>query len=72
MQKRRVYYTPLQQTKKHHASLLSELFHDVRIEPTLQKLTGEQFEQRAANTLDEARLDEAARGLLAAVQIALF
>ena len=44
------------------ASLLSKLFHDVRIEPTLQKLTGEQFEQRAANTSDEARLDVAARG----------
>ena len=34
--------------------------HDVRIEQTLQKLTGEQFEQRAANASDEARLDLAA------------
>ena len=45
---------------------------DVRIEPTLQKLTGEQFEQRAANTSDEARLDVAARGFWAAGQIAFF
>ena len=37
------------------ASLLKEVCHDVRIEPTLQKLPGEQFEQRAANTSDEAR-----------------
>ena len=44
---------------------------DVRIEPTLQKLTGEQFEQRAANTSDEARLDVAAR-FWAAGQIAFF
>ena len=48
------------------------MFHDVRIEPTLQKLTGEQFEQRAANTSDEARLDVAARGFWAAGQIAFF
>ena len=27
------------------ARLLKEVCHDVRIEPTLQKLTGEQFEQ---------------------------
>ena len=46
--------------------------HDVRIEPTLQKLTDEQFEQRAANTSDEARLDVAARGFWAAGQIAFF
>ena len=54
------------------ASLLKELCHDVRFEPTLQKLTGEQFEQRAANTSDEARLDVAARGFWTAGQIALF
>ena len=54
------------------ASLLKEVCHDVRIEPTLQKLTREQFEQRAANTSDEARLDVAARGFWAAGQIAFF
>ena len=53
-------------------SLLKEVCHDVRIEPTLQKLTREQFEQRAANTSDEARLDVAARGFWAAGQIAFF
>ena len=54
------------------ASLLKEVCLDVRIEPTLQKLTGEQFKQRAANTLDEARLDVAARGFWVAGQIAFF
>ena len=52
--------------------LLKEVCHDVCIEPTLKKLTGEQFEQRAANTSDEARLDVAARGFWAAGQIAFF
>ena len=39
------------------ASLLKEVCRNVRIEPILQKLTGEQFEQRAANTSYEVRLD---------------
>ena len=54
------------------ASLLKEACHDVRIEPTLQKLTGEKFEQRTANTSDEARLDVAARVFWTAGQIAFF
>ena len=53
-------------------NLLKQVCHNVRVEPTLQKLTGEQFEQRAANTLDEARLDVAARGFWATGQIAFF
>ena len=63
MQKRRVYYTRHNRLRNITASLLREVCHDARIEPTLQKLTGEQFEQRAANTLDEeARLNVATRG----------
>ena len=54
------------------ASLLKEVCHDVRIEPTLQKLTGEQFEQRTTNTSDEARLAVATRGFWTAGQIAFF
>ena len=54
------------------ASLLKEVCHDVQIDPTLQKLTGEQLEQRAANTSDEARFDVAAREFWAAGQIAFF
>ena len=54
------------------SSLLKEVCHDIRIEPTLQKLTGEQFEQRTANTSDEARLDVAARGFWTASQITFF
>ena len=54
------------------ASLLMEVRHDIRIEPTLQKLTGEQFEQKAVDTLDEARLDVAARGFWATGHIGFF
>ena len=54
------------------ANLLKEVCHDVRIEPTLQRLTGEEFEQRTANTSDDARLDVAARGFWTAGQIAFF
>ena len=46
--------------------------HNVHIEPTLQELTGKQFEQRTANTSDEARSDVAARGFWTAGQIAFF
>ena len=53
------------------ASLLKEVCQG-SIEPTLQKMTGEQFEQRAANRSDEARLDVAAREFWAAGQIAFF
>ena len=45
---------------------------DVHIKPTMQKLTGEQFEQRAGNRSDEAGLSGAARGFWAAGQIAFF
>ena len=44
------------------ASLLNETCKDVRIEPTLQKLTGENLQARTANVSDEARLDVNARG----------
>ena len=54
------------------ASLLKEVRHDVRIEPTLQKLTSEQFEQRAANTSNETRLDVSPRGFWEAGQIGFF
>ena len=54
------------------ASLLKEVCHDVRIEPTLQKLNGKQFEQRTANTSNEAILGVAARGFWIAGQIAFF
>ena len=53
-------------------SLLKEVCHDAHIEPTWQKLKSKQFEQRAKNTSDEARLDVAARGFWAAGQITFF
>ena len=53
-------------------NITASLLKEVRIEPTLQKLTGKQFEQRTANTSDEARLDVAARGFWTAGQIAFF
>ena len=72
MQKIRVVYIPSQQTKNITASLLKEVCHDVRIEPSLQKLTGEKFQQRTVNTSDEARLDVATRGFWVAGQTAFF
>ena len=44
------------------ASLLRETCRDVRIEPCLQHLTGETFEERTAVMTDEARVDVSARG----------
>ena len=39
------------------ATLMSEVCHNVKIEPGLQPVTGEQFEHRTANREDGARLD---------------
>ena len=39
------------------AALLSELCHDVSIEPHLQALTGEQFSLASVNVEDGAHLD---------------
>ncbi len=36
---------------------MSEVCHNVKIEPGLQPVTGEQFEHRTANREDGARLD---------------
>ena len=44
------------------ADLLTEVCHDVEIEPQLQELTGEHFSLRTANMEDGARLDVKARG----------
>ena len=44
------------------ASLLSEVCHDVSVEPQLQPLTGETFPLASANVKDGARLDVAASG----------
>ena len=45
------------------ADLLTEVCHDVAIEPMLQPLTGEKFQKKTANMSDEARLDLSARGV---------
>ena len=44
------------------ASLLSEVCHDVQVEPPLIPLSGETLLGRSANASDEARLDIGARG----------
>ena len=44
------------------ASLLTEVCHNVAIEPKLQPLDGETLQYRSANTDTEARLDVRARG----------
>ena len=40
------------------ASLLSEMCKDVRVEPPLQMLTGDNFEQTVKSSGEEARLRE--------------
>ena len=42
--------------------LLTEVCHDVRVEPCLQSLSGEVFSCRSANTAPDARADVRARG----------
>ena len=44
------------------ASYLTEVCKDVKVEPILTTLTGEQFEERTANSAQDARLDISARG----------
>ena len=44
------------------AKLLSEIFHDVQVEPTLLPLTGDRMEHRTAIETKEARLDIRVRG----------
>ena len=44
------------------ATLLREVCHDVRIEPQLQPLSGESFQEATSNKADEARVDVCARG----------
>ena len=43
------------------ASLLKEVCHNVCIEPRLQQLTGESFNERTANESDDARADVSAQ-----------
>ncbi len=45
------------------ASLLTEVCHDVRVEPELQPLTGESFIYATAKVQDGARLDISANGV---------
>ena len=54
------------------ASLLKEVSHDVRIEPSIQKLTGEEFNEKTSNLKDEARVDICARGFWTTGQMAFF
>jgi len=54
------------------ANLLKEVCKDVRLEPQLQPLTGETFDQNTANLSDEARCDVSARGFWTAGQVAFF
>ena len=54
------------------ASLLTEVCHNVAVEPKLQPLNGESFQHRSANTDSEARLDIRARGFWNRGQDAFF
>ena len=52
--------------------LLSEICHDVEVEPKLQPLTGERLSHRTANVEEKARLDVKARGFWDRMQCAFF
>ena len=52
------------------ASLLKEVCKDIRIEPSLQPLTGEGFNEKTANISDEVRCDVSVRGFWCAGQVA--
>ena len=54
------------------ASLLTEVCHNVAIEPQLQPLSGETLTLRSAITTDDARLDIRARGFWSVAQDAYF
>ena len=54
------------------ATLLTEVCHNVAIEPPLQPITGETLTARSANTDDNARLDIRARGFWNGSQDAFF
>ena len=54
------------------ATLLTEVCHNVTIEPLLQTIEGETFQYRSANTDSEARLDICARGFWNRGQDAFF
>ena len=54
------------------ADLLSEICHDVEVEPKLQPLTGERLSHRTANVEKEARLDVKAHGFWDRMQCAFF
>ena len=49
--------------KNTFASFMDEVCHDVEIEPHLQSLQGESFDNRTTTTEDDARLDIKANGL---------
>ena len=52
--------------------LLSEVCHNVAIEPTLASLSGEKLQRRSTNTAPEARLDVRARGFWSRQEDAFF
>ena len=54
------------------ATLLNEICNDVQIEPRLQSHSGEYFDTKTANKLEDARLDISARGFWCSGQKALF
>ena len=54
------------------AHFLSDVCHDVMIEPPLQELTGEVFTHKSANCQDGARLDVAASGFWGCRERAFF
>ena len=57
------------QLRNLEAKMLSEVCQDIKIEPQLQPLTGENMSLQSANTEDSASLDVKARGFYIYVYI---
>ena len=52
--------------------MLTEVCKDVCVEPQLQPLSGEMFNEKIRNKLDQARVDVSARGFWLKGQVAFF
>ena len=52
------------------ANLLSEVFHDVQLEPQLKPLTGKVYHYGTSNTIEDERVDVSARGFWVRGQLA--
>ena len=63
MSKRGLLHHQAQRDMRHICNLLDDECYDVEIEPSLQPLQGEHYDEKSTITEDEARLDIKSNGL---------